>query len=181
MNTIFRHSKFVALLLCLCLKPGFSHAQLNVGPQFVLPVEGFGDHIQWGFGAGILMEVPVIKPVSFVGHFDYIHWMIDKTQDENLRLNTVAYQAGIRLYPSRKIYIQGWGGGFQIYAATKIYGIETSGSDSEYGWAIGAGFLPNRRTDLNLRLQSMGSLRFLALRLDHRFGVRKEKEQAAKQ
>ncbi|MCC6281758.1 MAG: hypothetical protein IT262_14215 [Saprospiraceae bacterium] len=164
------HLSILAALLAACLTPMAVKAQLNVGPQFVIPVEGFGGHIRWGYGAGFLMEFPIFKQVSIVGHLDYIHWITDKKQVDNLRLNQVGLQAGVRLYSGRKWYVQGWGGGYGKY------GIETNSNYSDYGWAIGAGYLPNRRTDVGLRLQSLKTLRLLALRLDHRFGVEKEKK-----
>jgi len=164
------HLRILTALLAACLTPMAVKAQLNLGPQFVLPVEGFGEHIQWGYGAGFLMEFPVSKQVSIVGHLDYIHWITDKKQVDNLRLNQVGLHAGVRLYSGRRLYVQGWVGGYGEY------GIETSSNDSDYGWAIGGGYLPNRKTDLGLRLQSIKTLRFLALRFDHRFGVEKEKK-----
>ncbi len=176
----FQTLKIVAWSICLSILPDSAHAQLNIGPQFVLPIEGIEKPFQWGYGAGFLMEIPVNKSVSMVGLFDFIHWVKDKKQEENLRLGHAGLQAGVRLYPNRKMYLQGWGGGYKVYSNKILYNPDSSGEDSEYGWAIGAGYLPNRRTDLGLRLQSIGPRRFLALRLDYRLGANKENEQAQK-
>ena len=176
MIKIFRHLKLIALLLCLLIIPDSAYAQFNIGPQFAIPVSGIEESFEWGLGGGFLMEIPISKSVSLVGQFDFMHWVKNKKQEEKRRLGHAGFQAGVRLYPGRKVYVQGWGGAFGVSSDKTFYDPKTGQGDSEYGWAIGAGYLPSRRTDLGLRLQSIGLVKFLALKLDYRLDVKKKDE-----
>lgn len=66
------HLSILAALLAACLTPMAVKAQLNLGPQFVLPVEGLGEHIR-----ARLQFVDKLGFLVIQGHFCIAN-MLDK-------------------------------------------------------------------------------------------------------
>ena len=152
------------------------NAQFNLGGQFAVPLSGFGEHINGGAGFIGQMEFPIVKRLSAILQFDYIYWSYRRTLDNppEIPLSTAAAQLGLRVYASRKFYLQGIVGGIGLHAKTKVYGREIIGRDVVNGWAIGAGVAVGSG-DIGLRLQTMDKLQFLGIQIAYRFGASKKK------
>ena len=154
--------QLVLIILFLPAFPIFLKAQLNIGPEFSKPVQGFEEHAPMGGGQGVLMEVPIMNKLGLVGHLGHMHWSF-KEPSENRSLSLVSIQAGLRYNITPKFYVQGFAGGYTAFLRTRIYGIPVRSRVNNHGWALGAGFLANKYFDLGARLQLVDKLGFVVI------------------
>jgi len=158
-----KHIQVFLFILFLSAFPSFLKAQLNIGPELSMPVQGFEENAYGGAGVGILMEVPIIKNLKLVGHLGFVHWTFREEPPEYLRLSMASIQAGLRYNITPKFYVQGFAGGYTAFLKTRIYGTPVRSIVSDHGWAVGTGFLANKYFDLGARLQFVDKLGFLVI------------------
>lgn len=159
--------KFFFALTVVILTTGFIHAQgkiaLGVNAGVALPMGDFGDGYDMGFGGNGLFVYHATPNVDVTGSVGYLTWS-GKDALDGATFSSVPVLVGGR-------YLFGKGN-FNPYVAAQlgmhfttydveVMGFSTSGSDSYFGWNIGAGFLmgvgKNMDLDVNVLYNTISS------------------------
>lgn len=178
MKTLFK-TLILALLVSICADDLMAQSRtmryrrlnLNLGPEFALPVGNFGNTNNFGYGGSVQLAVPFGLRGFIIGHVGYT-WHRGSRTDSSIadrrfpNAQLIPYRAGYRFRLFGDFYVAAQAG-----AMNRI--IDGNGVTA-FSYAGGIG-IANRRVDFGLRYDrsTFGSaLETFNLRLAYVFGTR---------
>ncbi len=177
-------SFIVIVLLSFALTNTFAQGKnhLGIGANLALPMGTFGDAAGIGFGGSASFEMGFTPNITGIVSAGYLKFGGQDFGDFSYDYDAIPIMAGIKYYfaPATPFYAIGQIG-FQIFNANAKYsgpygfGFDVSGSSTEFGIALGAGYeVPinaNAAIDLTGTFNIVSNLNYVGIRAAYRFGI----------
>lgn len=172
----------VILLLSFAMTNTFAQGKnyLGIGANLAFPMGSFGDAAGTGFGGSVSFEMNFTPNITGIATAGYLKFGGQDFGYFSYDYDAIPIMAGIKYYftPATPFYAIGQIG-FQIFNAnasyTGPYGFDVSGSSTNFGLALGAGYEipvgPNGAIDVTGTFNIVSDLNYVGIRAAYRFGI----------
>jgi len=146
MKKLFVVFAVLALLVSAQAQKNF---KLGVGLNVHMPTGTFGDAASTGFGGTVQGELELAENIVGVATIGYIAY---GEKFAGLSTSVVPVSAGVKYYFQPNLYAIGDLGYYNYSTTVDLFGSKVSGSDSEFGIGLGAGYVMPLSDNLDLDL-----------------------------